>query len=88
MKATIAVLPGDGIGPEVIAEGLRCLRTLAGRHGHDFTLTELPFGGAAIDLTGNPLPDETLHACRAADAVLLGAIGGPKWSAPTAKLRP
>ncbi len=88
MKATIAVLPGDGIGPEVIAEGLRCLRTLAGRHGHDFTLTELPFGGAAIDLTGNPLPDETLHACRAADAVLLGAIGGPKWSAPTAKVRP
>ncbi len=88
MKATIAVLPGDGIGPEVIAEGLRCLRVLAERHGHQLTLTELPFGGAAIDLTGNPLPDETLHACRAADAVLLGAIGGPKWSAPTAKVRP
>ncbi len=88
MKATIAVLPGDGIGPEVIAEGLRCLRALAERHGHEFTLTELPFGGAAIDLTGNPLPDETLHACRTADAVLLGAIGGPKWSSPTAKVRP
>ncbi len=88
MKAHIAVLPGDGIGPEVMAEGVRCLRALAERHGHTFTLTELPFGGAAIDLTGNPLPERTLHTCLAADAVLLGAIGGPKWSAPEAKVRP
>ena len=88
MKASIAVLPGDGIGPEVIAEGLRCLRTLAQRHGHEFMLTELPFGGAAIDLTGDPLPKDTLEACRKADAVLLGAVGGPKWSAPEAKVRP
>lgn len=88
MKAHIAVLPGDGIGPEVIAEGVRCLRALAERHGHAFTLTELPFGGAAIDLTGNPLPEQTLRTCREADAVLLGAIGGPKWSAPEAKVRP
>lgn len=88
MKARIAVLPGDGIGPEVIAESLRCLRAIARRHGHDFALTELAFGGAAIDLTGNPLPEETLAACLAADAVLLGAIGGPKWSAPEAKVRP
>ncbi len=88
MKAKIAVLPGDGIGPEVIAEGLRCLRALAERHGHELTLTELPFGGAAIDLTGNPLPRDTLEACLRADAVLLGAIGGPKWSAPEAKVRP
>ncbi|MGC8520967.1 MAG: 3-isopropylmalate dehydrogenase [Steroidobacteraceae bacterium] len=88
MKAHIAVLPGDGIGPEVTAEAVRALRALEKRHGHIFTLTELPFGGAAIDLTGNPLPEPTLEACRNADAVLLGAIGGPKWSAPEAKVRP
>ena len=84
----IAVLPGDGIGPEVIAEGVRCLRALAERGRHDLTLVELPFGGAAIDLTGEPLPKETLAACQSADAVLLGAIGGPKWSAPQAQVRP
>ena len=88
MKAHIAVLPGDGIGPEVTAEAVRALRALEKRHGHIFTLTELPFGGAAIDLTGNPLTEPTLEACRNADAVLLGAIGGPKWSAPEAKVRP
>jgi len=88
MKARIAVLPGDGIGPEVIAEGVRCLRAVAESHGHQFELTELPFGGAAIDLCGNPLPESTLKACLEADAVLLGAIGGPKWSAPEAKVRP
>ena len=88
MKAKIAVLPGDGIGPEVMAQGLRCLRAIAERHGHQFELTELPFGGAAIDLCGNPLPESTLKGCLEADAVLLGAIGGPKWSAPEAKVRP
>ena len=88
MKARIAVLPGDGIGPEVIAEGLRCLRALAGTYGHEFELTEFAFGGAAIDLHGEPLPGATLAACRAADAVLLGAIGGPRWSAPEATVRP
>ncbi len=88
MKAHIAVLPGDGIGPEVTAEAVRCLRRLAERHGHEFTLTEQPFGGAAIDLTGEPLPAHTLETCLKADAVLLGAIGGPKWSAPEAKVRP
>src|SRR5579885_1032999 len=88
MKAKIAVLPGDGIGPEVIAQGLRCLRAVAEASGHAFTLTELPFGGAAIDLCGNPLPEGTLEACLEADAVLLGAIGGPKWSGPGAKVRP
>jgi 3-isopropylmalate dehydrogenase len=88
MKARIAVLPGDGIGPEVMAQGLRALRAAADLHGHELTLTELPFGGAAIDLCGNPLPERTLEACREADAVLLGAIGGPRWSAPEAKVRP
>jgi 3-isopropylmalate dehydrogenase len=88
MKAHIAVLGGDGIGPEVIAEGVRCLRTLAESFGHELDLVELPFGGVAIDAFGDPLPAATLQACQRADAVLLGAIGGPKWSVPTAKLRP
>jgi 3-isopropylmalate dehydrogenase len=88
MKASIAVLPGDGIGPEVTVQALRCLRAVAQAQGHELTLTELPFGGAAIDLCGNPLPESTLKACLDADAVLLGAIGGPKWSAPEAKVRP
>jgi 3-isopropylmalate dehydrogenase len=88
MKARIAVLPGDGIGPEVIAQGLACLRAIAAAFGHDFELTEFAFGGAAIDRHGEPLPAATLAACRAADAVLLGAIGGPRWSAPEATVRP
>jgi 3-isopropylmalate dehydrogenase len=88
MKARIAVLPGDGIGPEVIAEGLGCLHAVAARFGHEFTLTELPFGGSAIDAHGDPLPATTLAACLAADAVLLGAIGGPKWSGPSSRVRP
>jgi 3-isopropylmalate dehydrogenase len=88
VKAHVAVLPGDGIGPEVIAEGVRCLEAVARFFGHEFELTPLPFGGAAIDAHADPLPAHTLAACRAADAVLLGAIGGPKWSAPDAPLRP
>ena len=88
MKAHIAVLGGDGIGPEVVAEGLRVLAAVEKTFGHAFELTELPFGGVAIDSHGDPLPAETLRVCLKADAVLLGAIGGPKWSAPTAKVRP
>jgi 3-isopropylmalate dehydrogenase len=80
MRARIAVLPGDGIGPEVIAAGLACLRAIGERFGHEFELTELAFGGAAIDAAGEPLPPATLQACRSADAVLLGAVGGPKWT--------
>jgi 3-isopropylmalate dehydrogenase len=88
MKASITVLGGDGIGPEVAAEGVRCLTSVAQRFGHQFTLAHQPFGGAAIDLTGQPLPQATLDSCLASDAILLGAIGGPKWSAPDAKVRP
>jgi 3-isopropylmalate dehydrogenase len=88
MKASITVLGGDGIGPEVAAEGVRCLNAVGARFGHEFTLSHQPFGGAAIDLTGQPLPDATLASCLASDAILLGAIGGPKWSAPDAKVRP
>jgi 3-isopropylmalate dehydrogenase len=87
MRAEIVVLRGDGIGPEVIAEGVRCLRAVTEARGHELTLIDLPFGGMAIDATGDPLPFETLQACLRADAVLLGAIGGPKWP-PTAKVRP
>src|SRR3981081_3267142 len=88
MKARVAVLAGDGIGPEVIAEGLRWLRSVAGVFGPRVELTELPFGGAAIESHADPLPEHTLLGCLASDAVLLGAIGGPKWSAPQAPLRP
>jgi 3-isopropylmalate dehydrogenase len=74
MSARIALLPGDGIGPEVVASAVEVLRALDG-----FTFSEYLVGGAAIDATGSPLPDETLAGCREADAVLLGAVGGPKW---------
>jgi 3-isopropylmalate dehydrogenase len=87
MKAKIAVIAGDGIGPEVVAEGVRVLERVAHKFGHDFQMNAAPFGGAAIDLTGDPLPKSTLDECLAADAVLLGAIGGPKWG-PGAKVRP
>jgi 3-isopropylmalate dehydrogenase len=88
MKARIAVLAGDGVGPEVIAEAERCLRAVAQLFGHSFELIPAPFGGAAIDAVAEPLPPATLQLCLAADAVLLGAVGGPKWSAPGAHVRP
>ena len=88
MRAGIAVLPGDGIGPEVVAEARRILAVVADRFGHAFTLREALIGGAAIDATGSALPEETLEVCRAADAVLLGAVGGPKWDDPRGKVRP
>jgi len=87
MKARIAVIAGDGIGPEVVDQGLRVLERVAQKFGHEFAQHAAPFGGAAIDLTGDPLPKATLDECLAADAVLLGAIGGPKWG-PCAKVRP
>ena len=88
MKATIVTLPGDGIGPEVVAEGIKVLQAVAERWGHNFELREALLGGCAIDATGTALPDATLNACRDADAVLLGAVGGPKWDDPNAKVRP
>jgi 3-isopropylmalate dehydrogenase len=87
MKARIAVIAGDGIGPEVVAEGVRVLERIATKFRHEFAMHPAPFGGAAIDLAGDPLPQATLDECLAADAVLLGAIGGPKWG-PAAKVRP
>lgn len=88
MHADIVVLPGDGIGPEVTAAAVAVLQAVADRHGHRFAFAEHDIGGAAIDRHGDPLPAATLEACRNADAVLLGAVGGPKWSAPNAPVRP
>jgi 3-isopropylmalate dehydrogenase len=88
MKATIVLLPGDGIGPEVVNEARAVLDQVAARYGHSFTFTEHLIGGAAIDATCEPLPAATLAACERADAVLLGAVGGPKWDDPKAKVRP
>ena len=87
MQALIAVLPGDGIGPEVVAQALRVLRAVGSRFGHQFELRAALFGGAAIDAQGSGLPDDTLALCRSSAAVLLGAIGGPKWG-PMAPVRP
>ncbi|MDQ2641329.1 MAG: 3-isopropylmalate dehydrogenase [Pseudomonadota bacterium] len=88
MQANITVLGGDGIGPEVAREGVRALEKVAALFGHQFRFDARDFGGIAIDNQGDPLPAATLQSCLASDAILLGAIGGPKWSAPDAKLRP
>ncbi len=88
MSLTIAVLPGDGIGPEVVAEGLKVLAAVGQRFGQHFVLREGLIGGIAIDQTGSALPEATLTLCREASAVLLGAVGGPKWDDPTASVRP
>ena len=88
MKATIAVLPGDGIGPEVTRAACTILGVIARRYGHTFATQEYLIGGCAIDAQGTALPPETLEACQQADAVLLGAVGGPKWDNPLAKVRP
>ncbi len=88
MQATVAVLAGDGIGPEVAAEGIRILQAVGEQFGHEWQLKPGAIGGNAIDDTGTPLPQETIDTCLASDAVLLGAVGGPKWDDPRAKVRP
>ena len=88
MKAHIVTLPGDGIGPEVTAEAVRVLQSVAGKNGHSFSFAEYLLGGCSIDKHGVALTDETLSACKASNAVLLGAVGGPKWDNPTASVRP
>jgi 3-isopropylmalate dehydrogenase len=88
MEASIVTLPGDGIGTEVVTEGVKALRAVASRYRHRFTFEEALIGGCAMDATGSPLPEATLDACRRADAVLFGAVGGPRWSDPTAPIRP
>ncbi len=85
----IAVLPGDGIGPEVTAQAIKVLQTVADLYGHDFAFEEGLIGAAAIDATGNPFPEATEALCRQADAILFGAIGDPKYdNDPSAKVRP
>ncbi len=88
MNANILLLPGDGIGPEVVAETVRVLSAVAAQKGHNFKFTERLMGGCSIDRFGIALTDEVLADCRASDAVLLGAVGGPKWDDPQAKVRP
>ena len=88
MKKTIAVIPGDGVGPEIVGEAVKVLAATAKKFGHDFEMTTYPVGGAAYDLCGDCLPDTTLAACKAADAVLLGAVGGPKWDSLPGPQRP
>ena len=88
MKAKVLLLPGDGIGPEVVAEAVRVLDGIGGKYGHSFSYTEGLIGGCSIDKFGSSLTDETLADCQAADAVLLGAVGGPKWDDPNARDRP
>ncbi len=88
MKASIVVMPGDGVGPEIMAAALQVLEAVASRFGHTFELTEVAIGGDAIDKFGVPLRNEDLAVCRKADAVLLGAVGGPKWDTIEVGLRP
>jgi len=88
VEAVITLLPGDGIGPDVTAAGKQVLESVAARYGHAFDFKEALIGGAAIDTVGDPLPPATVEACEQGDAVLLGAVGGPKWSDPNATIRP
>ena len=84
----LLVLPGDGAGPEVVAEAVKVLGAVTERFGLQCSIEYALIGGAAVERTGEPLPGETLHACRSADAVLLGAVGGPRWDGLPADLRP
>jgi 3-isopropylmalate dehydrogenase len=84
----ITLLPGDGIGPEVVSEAVRVLDAIAHKYGHTFEYKERLMGGCSIDAFGTSLTDETLADCQAADAILFGAVGGPKWDDPNAKDRP
>jgi len=84
----LTVLPGDGVGPEVTAEAVKVLQTVGKKYGHKFNLNERLVGGAAIDAEGAAVSQDTLKLCRKSDAVLLGAVGGPKWDDPLNKVRP
>ena len=88
MNKHIAVIRGDGIGPEIVEQAVRVLDAVAAKFGHTFTYQEAPMGGGAIDAFGVPLPESSLAACLAADSVLLGAVGGPKWDSQPSANRP
>ena len=85
MKGTIAVGEGDGIGPEIIAEGVKVLKAVEKKYGHEFTLKYFDIGGVSIDKFGTPLTDENIQLCRSSDAFLHGSVGGPKWDYPGSK---
>ena len=88
MNYTIALIRGDGIGPEIVGSAVRVLEKVGQKFGHTFTFRDYLMGGCAIDACGTPLPDETVQGCLASDSVLLGAVGGPKWDKNPAALRP
>jgi len=88
MKANIALLPGDGIGPEVLVEAVKVLDAVAAKYGHQFSYQEGLIGGAAIDATGSALPEETVEICKNSDAAFLAAVGDPKYDDPRAPVRP
>ena len=88
MKKHIALVPGDGIGPDIVAEAVKVLDKIGEKFNHEFTYTTYLAGGCAIDATGKPLPEETLKGCQKSDSVLLGAVGGPKWDKVASDLRP
>lgn len=88
MEKNIAVIKGDGIGPEIVDEAIKALDKVAELYGHKFTYTDVDMGGAAIDKWGEPLPDEMLEKCKKSDSVLLGAVGGPKWNSVPGDRRP
>ena len=88
MDYSIAVLKGDGIGPEIVSEAMRALETVGEKFGHTFTFTEALIGGAAIDAVGECLPERTVDICQGSDSVLLGAVGGPKWDSQPPANRP
>ena len=88
MHAKIAVLPGDGVGPEVISESIKVLDAISRKFGHDFELVTGKIGGNAIDDFGTPLPETTIETCNESDAILFGAVGGPKWDHPSMTTRP
>ena len=88
MTKKITVLPGDGIGPEIVAQAVRVLDTVAAKYGHSFEYTYVDIGGCSIDKFGVPITDEGMEKCRNADSVLLGAVGGPKWDSCPANIRP
>ena len=88
MNKKIALIPGDGIGPDVVSEAVKILNKVAEIYGHQFSYENVIAGGSAIDKFGHPLPDEQLKICLNSDAVLLGAVGGPKWDNVEPALRP
>ena len=88
MEKTIAIIRGDGIGPEIVDEAIGVLDAVAARFGHTFIYKDAPMGGNAIDAFGVPLPDSSLETCLTSDSVLLGAVGGPKWDSQSPANRP